>query len=144
MMPTTTMERPKVGVGGILARPDGRVLLAQRGREPNLGRWAFPGGSVKFQESLADALVREFWEETHLNISSPILAWEAEIKDNHRIHFVVLDYVVESTDYDIRAGSDVDDLAWVGPEEWFNLNLADGMAACLNDVGVRHLIGWEA
>lgn len=144
MTPTTKMAHPKVGVAGILTRPDGRVLLAQRGRAPQEGRWAFPGGSVKFQETLGDALAREFWEETHLNIFSPVLAWAAEIKDNHSLHFVVLDYVVQSTHYDMRAGSDVDDLAWVGPKEWSDLDLAEGMANCLKNPGVRRLMGWEA
>jgi len=49
---------------GILRRPDGRVLLAQRlAGTPYSGYWEFPGGKLEPGESAYDALGRELDEE---------------------------------------------------------------------------------
>lgn len=52
-----------VAVGTALDR-QGRVLLLQRVKEPYLGFWGLVGGKVEFSEHPADAMVREFREET--------------------------------------------------------------------------------
>lgn len=43
-----------------------RVLLVQRGVEPYRGRWAFPGGFLKMDESAEEGALRELKEETGL------------------------------------------------------------------------------
>ena len=43
-----------------------RVLLVQRGIEPFKGRWAFPGGFMKMDESAEEGALRELQEETGL------------------------------------------------------------------------------
>src|SRR5439155_20812974 len=55
------------GVQGILER-DGRVLLARRANDPRRGHWDLPGGFVNETESPVDALLREFAEETGLEV----------------------------------------------------------------------------
>lgn len=56
---------PKVGVQGALFDAGGRILLEQR-RDDAL--WGLPSGWVETGETPADALVREFREETGLEI----------------------------------------------------------------------------
>lgn len=56
-----TVLRPAVATGS--ARPAWEVLLVQRGKEPNKGRWCLPGGSVEFGEPHAAAAAREMREE---------------------------------------------------------------------------------
>jgi 8-oxo-dGTP diphosphatase len=54
-----------VGVGAMVFDEYGRIFLARRGPEARneVGLWEFPGGTVEFGETLADAVVREFREE---------------------------------------------------------------------------------
>lgn len=133
---------PKLGVAGILRRPDGRVLFIERGNPPQAGRWAFPGGSVEFQETLQQAVIREFFEETGLVVTPVALIHVAEILDGDRVHFVVLDYVVEASQFVAHPGSDARRIQWVADGEWQSLPLAEGMRACLEAPGVRNAIGW--
>lgn len=42
------------------------VLLVQRKNPPNAGYWGFPGGHVEAGETVAEAALRELWEETGL------------------------------------------------------------------------------
>lgn len=54
---------------GILYRPDGRVLVCQRGEgRKNAHLWEFPGGKREAGESAADCLRRELMEELHLTV----------------------------------------------------------------------------
>ncbi len=54
-----------VGVGALIVGEKGQVFLAQRGPKAKneRGLWEFPGGSVEFGETLAQALQREMCEE---------------------------------------------------------------------------------
>src|SRR5271169_1959359 len=59
-----------VGVGALIIDPDGRLFLAKRGplARNERGLWEFPGGSVEFGETLANALIREMQEEFGVEI----------------------------------------------------------------------------
>ncbi len=60
-----------VGVGAIIIAGDGKLFLAQRGPKAKneRERWEFPGGSVEFGETLADALRREMREEYGIEVA---------------------------------------------------------------------------
>lgn len=53
--------------GGILANQEGKVLLQLRGDKKT---WAIPGGAMELGESSLDAAVREFYEETGIQVQA--------------------------------------------------------------------------
>lgn len=61
--------RVRVRVGGLLLREGKMLLAAHRGLLPEQAAfWSPPGGGWQFGESLKEALVREFREETGLTV----------------------------------------------------------------------------
>lgn len=59
-----------VGVGAFIMNPHSHVLLMKRGPgcKNEVGCWIIPGGSVKFGETLRQAVVREVREELGVEI----------------------------------------------------------------------------
>lgn len=59
-----------VGVGAVIRDGDGRVFLAKRGKHARneRGKWEFPGGSVEFNETLPQAVMREVKEEYGIEV----------------------------------------------------------------------------
>jgi len=54
---------PRAAASACIFRGD-TVLLVQRGKAPNQGRWSLPGGSIESGERAIDAATREVAEET--------------------------------------------------------------------------------
>lgn len=63
----------RVGVLGVVTRPDGRLLLVD---QPYVEGWSLPGGDLKRGETVAQALGRELREEIglHVQVPEPVLA----------------------------------------------------------------------
>ncbi|MBI3932351.1 MAG: NUDIX hydrolase [Acidobacteria bacterium] len=121
--------RPTVGVGAVLIQ-DGRVLLVKRGKEPLRGRWVIPGGTVEPGEHLEAALIREIEEETGLEvrIGELLTVFDRIQRDREgrlEYHYVILDYLCELTGGSLRAGSDADAVALVGPAELASYDLPE-------------------
>jgi ADP-ribose pyrophosphatase YjhB (NUDIX family) len=73
----------------VVAREDGAVLLIRR---TDNGNWALPGGAIEMTESVADAAVRETFEETGIQIEvTGLLGIYSDPR--HIIHFTSNDEV---------------------------------------------------
>lgn len=57
----------RVGVYGLLLR-DNKILMIKKSRGPYKGKFDLPGGKIEDNESMEEALKREFIEETGLDI----------------------------------------------------------------------------
>ena len=62
-------QRPKVGVGVIVFK-GGKVLIGKRKGSHGEGKWAWPGGHLEFEESIADCCRREVMEEAGIEIEN--------------------------------------------------------------------------
>lgn len=128
-------DQPLLGVGAVAIESD-RLLLVQRGRAPEAGRWALPGGRVEAGELLAEAVVREVYEETALEgVCGPFVGLVERFYDEG--HIVILDFEVTVLDpHDPVAGDDAMGAAWIPLEDVGELDLAEGLAAFLHEHGI--------
>ncbi|MDR3439628.1 NUDIX domain-containing protein [Telmatospirillum sp.] len=62
MVQEASLPWPRVGVGAVVATPDGYVLLQRAGKHGG-GLWSLPGGALEPGESLIACAVRETLEE---------------------------------------------------------------------------------
>jgi ADP-ribose pyrophosphatase YjhB (NUDIX family) len=130
------VSTPETAVGAV-AVADGALLLVRRGRGPAAGEWSVPGGRVEWGESLHEAVVRETFEETGLEVVvDRFLGWVERIGDD--FHFVILDFLVTALDPESapRAGDDAAAVAWVPVANLSELRLVAGLYDFLVDHGV--------
>ena len=81
LLPDTGHEWREFRVGqGILVRSEQVLLCSNRWYSDRPPVWTLPGGRAEPGESMADALVREYAEETGLEISVGRLAYVAEAR----------------------------------------------------------------
>jgi mutator protein MutT len=108
---------PLVGVGVVVFNAQGEVLLARRGNPPRQGEWSLPGGLIDLGEKLADAAVREVWEECaiEIEVGGLIAPFEPIVHDaDGRIeyHYIILDFWAKHLRGEAVAQDDAAAVAW--------------------------------
>jgi len=128
-------NRPLIGVGALIFQR-GRILMAQRGKEPLKGWWSLPGGAVEAGESLETAVLREVQEETGLIVQTLRVheIFERIIRDAAgapEYHYVLIDYLCRVTGGTPQAGDDVAHVAWMRREDLPGLEITEGTLAVI-------------
>ena len=131
-MPRRYPDAPIVAVGVLLLDGD-RVLLVQRGRPPQVGRWTVPGGGVELGERLEEAALRELAEETGLGCTlGPVVeVLDRVLRDGDgrvEYHYVILDFLGAAPTGTLRAASDCADARWAPIAELDAWDTTDGLA----------------
>jgi 8-oxo-dGTP diphosphatase len=135
-MSAPEVGRPEIAVGAVCTHLE-QLLLIRRGRGAAQGQWSVPGGRVEWGETLHEAVVRETYEETGLEVVvDRYLGWVERIVDPY--HYVILDFAVTALDPSQRpvAGDDAVEAAWVPFADVSDLALVGGLYEFLRDVGV--------
>ena len=123
-------------VGAIITDSAGRLLLIQRGHEPEAGRWSLPGGRIEPGESDEQALVREIGEETGLHVEPGRLIGAVERPAPGGAVFDIYDYAASVSGGQLVAGDDAADARWIHPGDIGQLSLTSGLARTLAEWGV--------
>jgi len=115
-------DQPIIGVGAIIFRGD-QVLLIQRGQEPSRGQWSIPGGAVLVGETLAEAVKREIFEETHLEVQvlTLVKVLERLFRDSDgrvAYHYVLVDFLCHCLAGELQSDSDAQDARFVNLQDF--------------------------
>lgn len=134
-------KRPIPGVG-VAVVEDGALLMVKRGRGPNAGLWAIPGGKVDYGESMPAAAIRELREETGIIAEIEALIWVGDSigpGDPPDWHYTLVDYLARMTGGSLQASDDAELAAWVPLDQVLDLPVTPTMpdlVAALRAAGV--------
>lgn len=115
--------RTRCGSYGIILDAHGKLLLTQQRKGVFKGLWSLPGGGIEFGETQAQALKREFLEETALNISRFELLTAVShsgifVDDEKELHYHDLGFVFRILSYKEAAAVIAEEaLRWVLVDE---------------------------
>ncbi|MFQ6020490.1 MAG: NUDIX domain-containing protein [Candidatus Aenigmatarchaeota archaeon] len=102
-------------VAGVLIKND-KVLLLKRKDDEEIypGEWELPSGKVKFKEDPNKALIREFKEETNLNIKiiRPVNIHHFFVEKENR-HAIQINYLVRLIGKENIKLSDHSEFLWL-------------------------------
>lgn len=115
------MQRaPRVGVGALIVREDGQILLGRRCRAPEAGWWGILGGKVEFGETVENTVVREVLEESGLAVQVIRLLCVTDlIVPEEGAHWVAPAYLCQVTggSLTLREPEAIAELAWFDPDK---------------------------
>ncbi len=127
MASTYEFPRPALTVDAVvfgLDDEDLKVLLIRRDLEPFKDSWALPGGFVRVEESLEEAVRRELREEAGVSqvFLEQLYTFGAVERDpRERVVTVAYYALVKLSDHRIKAATDARDAAWFAVSEATNL-----------------------
>jgi 8-oxo-dGTP diphosphatase len=123
MASTYEYPRPALTVDAVvfgLDEEDLKVLLIRRALPPFQDAWALPGGFVRVEESLEEAVRRELQEETGITqVFLEQLYTFGDVNRDPRERIVTVAYyaLVKLSDHRIKAATDARDAAWFAVSE---------------------------
>lgn len=115
-----------IGVYGICVK-ESRLLVIKKRGGPYTGRYDLPGGSLEKNESVVDALHREFAEETgcrigirkNIGVRDYVVPWTRRGYDHSHCHHIALYFDVDYLEGEVTDSPQVDDslgAEWMEPD----------------------------
>ncbi len=151
-MKTLRNDRPRVRVAGIVIQENSILLIQHIKNEKKY--WLVPGGGVDWGESLEEALIREYKEETNLDIEvKDFLFFSETISPDKNKHVINLYFLVkiknDSETMKIGNETNLSDLKYVSKEEIQNIklypNIKEQLMKILNNEKMTPYLGllWD-
>ena len=112
----TSPTSPQVGVGCIVVRDDGHLLMVQNHR----GFWSTPGGHLDLGENPVECAVRETVEETGVRVTSvEFVAITNDVLPDAGRHYITIwmRAVAEDTTLSIRDPAEIAAAGWFAPDD---------------------------
>ena len=108
-------RRITFSIKALIQDPHGRVLILRRNTERNTV-WELPGGHLEFGETAEQAVTREVFEETGMNIIPEVLVdtWNAFL-DNWHITGII--YKCSTENFDIKLSDEHVEFRWAATDE---------------------------
>ncbi len=118
-------QNSKPAVSALITNDKGEILLAERGREPQKGKFDLPGGFLMDGERPEDGMRREAKEElgVELNIGEYFDCAVDRYGDSE-FWVLILGYEARISSGEITPGDDVSGAEWVDPENFDRKTLA--------------------
>lgn len=108
---------PRAGCGAVLLK-ESCLLLVYRKRDPERDHWGLPGGKVEPFETLQQAVRREIFEETGLQIERmSLLCVVDQIAPDRNEHWIAPVYIAE----DFTGNASIREPEALGDVKWFPL-----------------------
>ena len=122
-----------INVVKAIIKKDNKFLLLKRSSNSKFfaSLWDFPGGKIKGEEKVSEALVREVKEESNLNIKSTDKFDEYNYNEKgHEIHFRV--FWPTSFSGEVKLSKDHTEFRWFSKEDLKKYSLAPIVKLALN------------
>lgn len=119
------MYRNPIPCAGVAVVDGYEVLLVKRGVPPDEGKWGVPGGHLEYDETPAEAAVRELTEETDIRVPVDALTLVDTVTYEHSTgkRTVSIGYAArrcDTTVSEIRSGTDATDARFWNPHDLAN------------------------
>ena len=105
-------ENPFPAVALVCRNEKGEILLVKRNQPPNVGDWCLPGGFIEIGETVQEAALREFKEETGLEAKLIRLIDVASRVHGYWGDVVLIGYEIEVTGGELKAGDDAEEAVY--------------------------------
>jgi ADP-ribose pyrophosphatase YjhB (NUDIX family) len=134
-------------VAGIVRDPRQRVLLV---RQRDSGVWSTPGGIIEMDDTPADAVVREVWEETGLLVRPTRIIgvyggpnFVVVYPNGDETQYISCIFACEVLSGELRAGEDeISDARFWSRDEAHALPMSPWLPKVLDRLFDRSLTGW--
>ena len=107
---------------------DGENILVEHKVNSSYTGVTFPGGHIEENEPLTDAIIREVYEETGLNIENPVMCGIYDWIQDDGVRYFIFLYKANEFTGELHS-SDEGKVEWIKKTDFLNQPLAHGMEA---------------